>query len=59
MEETGNLAGEGPTEEITEALRKRYTYYYILLPRANAELDLNYYKKVVMIRRMSSFPRPK
>jgi len=52
---TGNVLPFEPREDE----KRRYVFYYLLLPRENAEVVLNYYQEVIRIEKLSAIGEPR
>ncbi len=55
LERTGNVLPYEPREDE----RTRYTFYFLRLPSANAELDFNYYQQLIRVNRISALRKPR
>ena len=54
VERTGNILPFEPGERE----KRRYVFYYLRLRRENAVVDLNFYKEVIRVRKLSTIGEP-
>jgi hypothetical protein len=55
LKATGNIVSSNPTEEE----KRRYIFFYVELPKSDAEIQFNYYRQVIRIARLSDRGKPR
>ncbi len=55
LPQIASIPGVEPTElqDVLEGERRKQTIYIIEIPSANAELDFNFYKELIKVRKLS------